>query len=128
MTIGKAELGARHMMDRAIAIDGIGRDQRVLELAAVGPRVGAETAADRARNAGQEFEPGDPRLHRRQRDVEVERAGSGADPVIFGRDFGKAAAEANGDARDAAVAHQQVRADADHGYRDIPRRRREKLR
>ena len=49
------------------------------------------------------------------------------DLVVAGGDLGKAAAEPDHDAGDAAVAHQQVRADADHRDRHIGRQRGEKL-
>ena len=64
-------------------------------LAAIGAGIHAQRAADRAGNAGQELEPGQRRLARRQRDVEVERAGAGHDLVAVDGDVGEAAHQAD---------------------------------
>ena len=63
------------------AIDGLGRDQHLRELAAVGAGIGREGAADRAGNAAQEFQPGQRMVARRQRHVEIGRAGARHDFV-----------------------------------------------
>ena len=46
-------------------VDRVGRDQHILEFAAIGAGIGPEPAADRAGNAGQEFEARRPRPRRR---------------------------------------------------------------
>ncbi len=74
---------------------------------------------DRAGYAAHELEAGDPGLLTGEGDIEVERAGPCTNLAPFGRDLDEASAQAHHDARDAAVAHQQVGGDADHGDRNI---------
>ena len=129
----RVTVGQPHPLDRdrapdAAAVDHVGRDQHVLELAAIGAGIGPEPAADRAGNAGQEFEAGDAGLGRGQRDVQIERPGPGLDQLRGRLDLGKAAPEPHDDAPDAAVTHQQVRADPDRRDRNIARQRRQKSR
>ncbi len=54
-----------------------------------------------------------------QRNVEIERAGPGHHVVAFHRDAGEATQQADDDALHAAVAHQDVGADAQHGDRHV---------
>ena len=119
VAIGEADLGLGQAMQRALAIERIGMREHLRHVAAIGAGIHAQRAADGAGNAGQEFEPADAGIARRQRDVEVERAGAGFDRAAGGADLGEAAAEADDDAFDAAVAHQQVGADADHRHRHV---------
>ena len=93
------------------------------QLAAIGAGIGREGAADRAGNAAQELEAGQRMVARRQRHVEIGRAGAGHDLVALDRDAGEAAHQADHHALDAAVAHQQVRADAQHRHRHVGRQR-----
>jgi len=90
----------------AAAIDRNRRNQHVLELAAIGAGVHAQPAAERAGDAGEEFEPGDPDLGREQRDVEVESPSTGHDLVALDGDPGKSATEAEGKTGNTAVAYQ----------------------
>ena len=64
VAVAEAERLGVHVMHAAGKIDGFGRDQHVLGLDAVGARVHAQRAADRARNAYQSFEPGKSLAHR----------------------------------------------------------------
>jgi len=80
-----------------------------------------EAAADRARHAGEKFEPGDSSLGGAEGDVEVERAGPGADPFVLGAHLGKPAPKPHRHPGNAAVAHQQVGGDTDYRDRDIGR-------
>ncbi len=79
-------------------------------------------AANRPGNAAIEREAGDPRVGRRARDFHVRDDGARAQRVaILDFDLAEAAAEANDDARHAAVAHQQVRAKTDDEHRQVRR-------
>ena len=73
MAIGKPHRRAIDHMVAAAAIERRRRNQHILDLAAIGAGVHAQPAADRAGDAGEEFEPGDPGLGRGQRHIEVER-------------------------------------------------------
>ena len=106
-------------MDRPAAVDRLGLDQNILDLAAISAGIHSEAAADRAGNAGEEFEPGDAGLGRGERDVEIERSRPGANRFALGGDFCEAAAKPDRHAGNAAVADQKVRADADHRDRNI---------
>ena len=119
VAVGQPHPIRRDRVPDAAAVDDIGRDQHILELATIGAGIGSEPAADRAGDAGEEFEPGDPGLGGGQRDIQIERPGSGLDQLRPGIDCGKAAPEPHGDPLDAAVAHQQVRTDPDRRDRNI---------
>ena len=63
--------------------------------------------------------PGDAGLLRRARHHDVEHRGAGGDAMVrFDLDLVEAAPEPDHHARHAAVAHDQVGADADHGDRE----------
>ena len=119
MAIGEAEIALGQAMQLALAIHRLGRGDDIDQLMAIGAGVHAQRPADGAGNAGEEFETGDARLGRRAGDVEVEGRRTGADMPRPDADLGEAAAEPQHDARDAAVAHQQIGADADDGDRHI---------
>ena len=96
------------------AIDGARLDQHVLGFAAVCAGVHAQRAADGAGNAAVEGEAGDAGLGGGARHLHVGDGGAGAHAMAgLDRDVGEAAAEADDDTRDAAVAHQEVGAKAD---------------
>ena len=96
-------------------------DSDVLDLAAIGAGVHPQPAADRPRDARKEFEPGDAGFGGEPRDVEMERPGAGGDGAILDSETGKAAAEADHDTRNPAVADQDIGAAADHGHRHLRR-------
>ena len=102
---------------RAGAVEAGDFDQHILDLAAMRARVHAQRAADRARHAAQEREAVDPRLRRRLGHGRVERGGAGDHAMVRRRldRAESAAAEADHDAAHAAVAHDEVGADADDG-------------
>ena len=76
----------------------------------------------RAGNAAQEGEPGDAGFLRRARDLHVRHRGAGAHAIaVLDLDLVEAAAEPDHHARHAAVAHDQVRAEPDHGHRNVGR-------
>ena len=104
------------------AVDAARLDQRVLGLAAIGAAVHAQRAADRARNAAEEGEPGDRRLLRGTADLHVGHRGAGADAIArLDLDLAEAAAEPDDHAGHAAVAHDQVGAEPDHGDGNLGR-------
>ena len=100
---------------RAGPVHGPRLDQHVRGFGAVRARIHAQRAADRARNAAIEGEAGNARLRRPLREPHIghRRARPDAMPVL-GLDLAEAApAQPDHHARNAAVAHQQVGADAD---------------
>ena len=99
----------------AAPVDAARFDQHVFGLAAMRAGVHAQRAADRAGDAAKEREARDAGVGGGARDLHVGRAGAGADArAVLDRDLAEGpAAEADDDAGDAAVAHDQVRAEAD---------------
>ena len=72
-----------------------------------------------AGNAAQERQAGDAGLGRRAGDLHVGRAGAGADAATgLDRHLAEALAQPDHHAGDAAVAHEEVRAEPDHQDRD----------
>ena len=109
-------------MNVAVEIDGARADEAVLRLAAVRPCVHAQRTADRTRNAAIECKPADTRFRRRPRHLDVGHSRTGGELVAgLGLDLAEAAPETNDDARHAAIAYQQVRAETDDVDRDAVR-------
>ena len=103
-------------MQVALAIDRLRLDQRILGLAPVRAGVHAQRAADRAGNAAVEGKPGDAGIGGGARELGVGNGRAGANAVArLHGDLREAAPQPDGDAGHAAVAHQQVGAEADHG-------------
>ena len=104
-------------------------DQTILDLAAMRARVHAQGAADRAGHAAQERQPVDAGFRRGLGDLRVQRGGAGDHPIVVRRFDGAegAAAEPDDDAVDAAVAHDQIGAEADRRDRDLGGQRRAEL-
>ncbi len=104
------------VVDLAGAVDGARLDQHVLRLATVRAGVHAQGAADGAGNAAIEGETGDAGVGGGARHLHVGDGRAGTNAIArLGRDRGKALAQANDDARHAALAHQKVGAEADDG-------------
>ena len=78
------------------AVDGARLDEHVLGLAPVRAGVHAQRAADRARNAAIEGEPGDAGIGRRARHLDVGHGGAGAHAVA-GLDLDLARSRAPGE-------------------------------
>src|SRR5216683_2030103 len=74
VAIAEAELGCGNAVNLAGTVDGFGRYENLRELSAIGAGIHRHRAADRARDAAQELQPGQRMLARRQRHVEIERA------------------------------------------------------
>ena len=86
----------------------------------MGAAVHAERAADAARDAAIEGEARDAGIGRGAGDLDVGNGCAGAEPrAVLDLDVAKAPAQANDHALDAAVAHQQIGAEADHGDGDV---------
>ena len=119
MAIGQAQLRKRQRPQRTRRIDGSRLDQHILEFAAIRPGVHAQPAADSAGNAREKFHAGDAGLARRQRDIEIERAGASDNIRAVDRDIGEAAAQPHHHARNAAIADQEIGGDADRRHRHI---------
>ncbi len=115
MAIGKAHFCRTKHAIRAAAVEAARLDEDFARFAAVRAGVHPQRAADRAGHAAQEGETVDARLRRGARHLRVERRGAGDDAAIRPR-FDRAepfASQANHQAAHAAVAHDQVGADAD---------------
>src|SRR5262245_45021538 len=86
----------------------------------MGPAVHAQRAADAARNAAIEGKAGDAGIRCCARDLDVGNRGADSEPrTLLDLDLAEALAEADDDALDAAVAHEQIRAEPDHGDGDV---------
>ena len=128
MPIGEMHVGVRIDADVAGAIDAARFDQNVLGLTPIGAAVHAQRAADRARNAAQEREPGDAGLLRGLGDAQIRHRGSGAHAMVrFDPCFVEAAPEPDHDTCNAAVAHDQVRAEADDRDGNLARQVRQRI-
>src|SRR5437868_337398 len=98
----------------AIAAEAGRFDQNVFSLRAIGAGVHAQRAADGAGNAEEEFEPADSGRSCRLGHAFVERGGARADDLALSAGVAEGTGrQADHDARHAAIAHDQVRADAD---------------
>ncbi len=83
--IGEGHVGWGQLDDVALAVDGGGFDEDVLDLAAIAARVHPQRAADRAGNAAQEFETRDAGIGRSRATVASKRCGAGANARAFDR-------------------------------------------
>ena len=119
MAIGEAHVRSRQDMNVAIEIDGPRPGEAVLGLAAMRAGIHAQRPADRTRNAAIERQAANARFRRRTRHLDVgDRRTGGELAAGLDLDLTEAAPETNDDARHAAVAHQQVRAETDDVDRD----------
>src|SRR5262249_6757680 len=120
MAIGVVHVSVGEDAQVAAPVDATCLDQCVLGLAAIRAAVHPQRPADRARDAAQEGEAADARFLGCARDPHIRHSGAGADAVsILDLDVAEAAAEPHDDARDAAVAHDQVGTEPNHGDRNI---------
>src|SRR5450631_4114887 len=98
----------------AVAADAGRFDQHIPGLRTVGASVHAQRAADGAGNAEEKFQPADIGRRRRLGDALVERRRAGADDIAASAGLAEPArAKPDHHARQAAVTHDQVGADAD---------------
>ncbi len=94
--------------------DGAGADQHILGFAAVRARIHAQRATDGARDAAIKSEACDAGVGCCARDFHVRHDGAHTEPMaLFHSDACEAAAQADNDTFDAAVAHEQVRTEPD---------------
>jgi hypothetical protein len=129
VAIGEAHIGVPEHPDGAAAVDAARFHQHVGRLAAVGAGVHAQGAADGARDAPEECQTVDAGIRRRAGDLHVRYGGSGAETVpVLDTDRAKSlAAEPDDDARDAGVADDEVRAEADDRHCHVVRQGREEI-
>ena len=127
VAVAEAHLGVAVAANVARAVDAARFDENVLGLAPVGAAVHAQRAADRARNAAQEREPRNAGLLRGLRDAQVRSRRAGAHAVALDLDLVEAAPEPDHHARHAAVAHDQVGAEANDGDGNLARQVRERM-
>ena len=112
----------------AIATDANSLHQHVLGFRAVGAGIHAQRAADGAGNAEEEFQPADIGGGRGLGHALVERSSPGADEIALGAGLAKSSrAEPDHHARNAAIAHDQVGADADDVDREFARQMRQEI-
>src|SRR5581483_4901319 len=118
VAVGEPHLGRCELVPGAFGIERGCLHQHVLDLAPIGAGIHAQRAADRAGDAGEELEAGEPGVARDHRAVEAELPGAGSGIAAPRPDLGESPPEPDHHALDAAVAHQPVRGDADHGDGD----------
>jgi hypothetical protein len=109
-------------------VDRINLDDTFARLDAIGAGIHAQRPADTAGNAVIEMKTTDARVQRRRGQPLVGDRRAGA-YLRLGDHFRLAEAlrrQPDDDARNAAIAHQQIGADADHGHRHILRQRLQK--
>ncbi len=106
MAVGKPHRIDRNQVGSAAAVERCCGNQDILGLTAIGAGIHTQPAADRPRDSGEEFKPGDPGLGSSQRDVEVERPGAGHHFAPVDGNAGKAAAQPDRDTGKPAVADQ----------------------
>jgi hypothetical protein len=120
MAIAVTHVRIRKHMPVALAVDGIHLDQALARLAAIGAGIHARRTADAAGNAVVEMEAANAVIHRHRGDVLV---GQMRRPhAVFTGELDPAESlgrKAQNDAGNAAVADQDVRADADDGQRHV---------
>jgi hypothetical protein len=114
----QAQVLGREAVHLAGRIQGLGPDQHVLDLLAVGAGVHAQRAAQGAGHPGQELEPADPGDPGGSGHVEVERPGAADQIAVLGPDADEGPAQAQHHARHAAVPHQGVGADPQDRHRN----------
>ncbi len=120
MAVGVVHVRIGEAQDAAGAVDAARHHQHVLGLAAIGAAIHAQRAADRTGYAAQKRQAGDRGLLGGARHLHVGHRGAGAHAVIrFDRDLAEAAAEPDHHAGDAAVAHDEIGAEADDGDRQF---------
>ena len=97
-------------MAAACTVDGMDLDQTLARLAVIGPGIHAQRPAERAGNAVIEGEAGKPLLQREGGEplVGERRAGADAVPLFAQRVAEALGRQADDDAVDAAVAHQEI--------------------
>ena len=121
MAIGHAHLRRGRADGLPLPVKAVGADGDVAEFAAIGAGIHPQAAADRSRNADQEFQPGQAVARGISRDVGIGGTGSGGDNLAFVADGGHMRAKPDDDARNAAVTHQQVGSGADGQHRYLCR-------
>ncbi len=99
-------------MDTALPIDSARLDERIFGLASVSAAIHAQRAADAAGYSAHERQSGDTGFLRRARDLDVGHRRAGAHIKAFDRDVVEAATQSDYHARNAAIAHDQIGAEA----------------
>jgi hypothetical protein len=121
VTVCEAQRVDRHADILAAGVDEGGLVQHVLDLAAISPGIHPHRPTERAGDAAEELEPRDACLCGHLGDVEIECGGARGYRLAVGLDAGEAAAKAYRHPGDSAVAHQEVRGNTDHRYRNVLR-------
>ena len=128
VAIDEFHVGIGEAMFRAVAADAGRLDQDILGLGAIGAGIHAQRAADGAGNAEEEFQPADIGRRRRFRHALVECGGAGADDIAVGAGLAEAARrQPDHHAGHAAIAHDQIGADADDIDRNLGRQMRQEI-
>ena len=115
MTIGVMHVRITQDVHASAAIDRACLDQCVFGFAPIGAAIHAQRAADCAGNAAHERQTANACFLRCTRDLDVRHGGAGANPRAFHGNAAKAASQPHDRAADAAVAHDQVRSNTNHG-------------
>ena len=108
MAIGHAHLHRGGVHGPSLAVKAVGTNGDVTEFAAIGTGIHPQAAADRSRNADQEFQPGQAVARGISCDIGIGGAGSGGNDFTIMADGVHMRAKPDDDARNTAVTHQQV--------------------
>jgi hypothetical protein len=128
VAIDEFHIGIGEAMFGAVAADADSLEQHIPGLAAVGAGIHAQRAADTAGNAEEKLEPADIGRCRRLRDALVERRGAGVDDIAVGAGLAEPTRrQSDHDAGHAAIAHDQIGADADYSDRQLMRQSFQKI-
>ena len=122
VAIDEFHVGIGKRVFLAVAADAGSVEQNILGLAAIGAGIHAQRAADGAGNAEEKFKPADIGGGRGFRHTLVERGGASADDIALRAGFAEPPwCEPDHHPRHAAIAHDQIGADADDTDRKFVR-------
>ena len=122
MAVSVAEFGERQRDDLARADHHVAIDQDILDLTAVGPAVHPHEAANGAGDRAEEFEAGDAMIARRGGDEDARGPAAAVErDFIDALDARERLAEADDNAGDAAIADDQIGAEAERHDRNFGR-------
>ena len=120
MAVAHTKVIDRDMVQLALPVDSLSLYQDVSGLLAVSACVHAQGAAQRSRDAAEEFQARDTGQLRRLCNIEVQGSGTGFEDVVFLRGHARELPpQAQHNTRHAAVADQKVGADAKDRHRDV---------
>ncbi len=119
MPIAVVQIGVAEHVNDATSIDRARFDKRVLGFASIGTAVHAQRAADSAGNAAHERQPGNAGLLRGARYLDIGDRCAGAHGNALDHNVTETTAKPDDNARNATVAHDEIRTKADDDDGDL---------